>query len=457
MSPPERLTIDVSVARDYLDESREGHTEAATLFELARKGQIELATAPQGYRLDVRGDLAKQLRYCVVFRDWQGKQRKRSARTLAEARKLKASLTTDVDRGEFIDSRITFAEYAPEWIDRYRGRTKRGIKPETLTDYRKRLERDAFPYFARRRLSHIRPRDIKEYAALLEKQGASVGTVRIKLAPVKALLADALEEDLIRSNPAAGVRITAAASPAHDDEEEQAKSLTADELRALLDATPEAWRLFFEFLADSGLRIGEAIALQWRDVDPDARLVHVRRRLYRGRLDTPKSRYGKRRARISEHVADRLRTLRAAKPDEALAFPNTAGGYLDSGNVMSRVLKPAAVKPGLGQWVVAHGRRHAESWVGFHTLRHTCGSELFRQGWNAKQVQLQLGHHSPAFTMSVYIHVLPDDLPDHPGFGGNEAATRPTETGREDTPNGTSEPLELPGVPRLAEVAGARS
>jgi integrase len=395
-------------------------------------------------------------RYCVVFRDWQGKQRKRSARTLAEARKLKASLTTDVERGEFIDSRITFAEYAPAWIDRYKGRTKRGIKPETLVDYRKTIEREALPYFARMRLSHIRPRDIKEYAALLEKQGASAGTVRIKLAPVKALLADALEEDLIRSNPAAGVRVTAAA-PAHDEEEEQAKALTADELRALIDATPQAWRLFFEFLADSGLRIGEAIALQWRDVDPDARLVQVRRRLYRGRLDTPKSRYGKRRARISEHVAAQLRTLRAANPDEALMFPNTAGAYLDPGNVMTRVLKPAAVKAGLGQWVVAHGRRHAESWVGFHTLRHTCGSELFRKGWNAKQVQLQLGHHSPAFTMSVYIHVLPDDLPDHPGFGGNEVATRATENHREEAPTETAEPMELPGLPRLAEVAGARS
>jgi hypothetical protein len=59
--------------------------------------------------------------------------------------------------------------------------------------------------------------------------------------------------------------------------------------------------------------------------------------------------------------------------------------------------------------------------------------------------------------MSVYIHVLPDDLPDHPGFGGNEVATRATENDREDAPTETAEPLELPGLPSLAEVAGARS
>src|SRR5438876_8575690 len=59
-------------------------------------------------------------RYVVRFRDTQGRERKRSARTLAEARDLKATLTADVKRGEYRAlSRVTFAEYAPEWIDNY--------------------------------------------------------------------------------------------------------------------------------------------------------------------------------------------------------------------------------------------------------------------------------------------------------------------------------------------------
>ena len=35
---------------------------------------------------------------------------------------------------------------------------------------------------------------------------------------------------------------------------------------------------------------------------------------------------------------------------------------------------------------------------------------LFRSGWNAKQVQMVLGHHSPAFTLGTYVHLIPDDL-----------------------------------------------
>jgi hypothetical protein len=69
LASAELLTIDVTVARDYLDPRRAGHINAATLFELARQGEIELTTAPQGYRLDVEGDLAEQLRATFSHED----------------------------------------------------------------------------------------------------------------------------------------------------------------------------------------------------------------------------------------------------------------------------------------------------------------------------------------------------------------------------------------------------
>lgn len=63
MSLTERLTIDATVARDYLDPEQERHALALELFDLARRGQVELSTAPQGYRLDVSGgDLSEQMR-----------------------------------------------------------------------------------------------------------------------------------------------------------------------------------------------------------------------------------------------------------------------------------------------------------------------------------------------------------------------------------------------------------
>ena len=49
-------------------------------------------------------------------------------------------------------------------------------------------------------------------------------------------------------------------------------------------------------------------------------------------------------------------------------------------------------------------------WIGFHTFRHTCASLLFAEGRNAVQVQRWLGHHSPAFTLERYVHLLDDGV-----------------------------------------------
>lgn len=54
----------------------------------------------------------------------------------------------------------------------------------------------------------------------------------------------------------------------------------------------------------------------------------------------------------------------------------------------------------------------AESWVAFHTFRHTCATRLFRSGWNAVQVQKFLRHSDPGFTLRTYIHLLREDLPE---------------------------------------------
>jgi integrase len=337
-------------------------------------------------------------RYVVIFRDPHGKQRKRSARTLAEARDLKAALTADVRRGEYRAlSKVTFGEYAPEWIESYTGRTSRGIRPETLAEYRSDIERVAIPFFGRTQLAAIEPRDIKRLAAQLAESGLSAGSVRNTLAPVRALLATAFEEGLIRSNPASGLRIAQRVDVG--ETEERTKALTEEQLRALLGEIPNEWRLFFEFLTRTGLRIGEAIALTWEDIDFGKRRLHVRRRLYRGRLDAPKSRYGKRTIPLSEGLARALWRLRGTAPEVAPVFTTKVGTPLDASRVAARVLKPAA-------------RRAGVPWASFHTFRHTCATMLFRHGLNAKQVQMWLGHHSPAFTLATYVHLLPDDLPD---------------------------------------------
>lgn len=344
-------------------------------------------------------------RYVVRFRDPQGTPRQRSARTLAEARALRASFVADVARGDYRQlSRVTFAEYADAWGKTYSGRTNRGIRPETLKDYVSELASRAVPHFGRKRLAEIEPRDLKVYATLLSERGLKPATIRQAIAPVRALFATALEEGLIRSNPASGLRL-AISAPVDGETEEQAKALTEPELLALLEEVDPRWRLFVEFVAHTGMRIGEAVAIRWSDVDFGQRRVHVRRRWYRGTFARPKSKHSVRAIPLTERMTQQLWELRkaaSAPSDSALVYPNRDGRVLDPSNLRDRVLKPAVQAAGI-------------PWAGWHTLRHTCGSMLFRHGANAKQVQHWLGHHSPAFTLAVYVHLLPEDAAD-PAF-----------------------------------------
>jgi integrase len=161
-------------------------------------------------------------------------------------------------------------------------------------------------------------------------------------------------------------------------------------------------RLMFELLAATGVRRSELIPLEGRHLvlDGDRPHIRVRQRLRRrkgvGLVVGPlKSRYGRRDVPIPIELADRLRALCVAKDE--LVFRSSVGTFLDPDNIAERVLAPACSEAGL-------------EWVGFHAFRHTVASRLFAEGRDAVQVQRWLGHHSPAFTLATYVHLLDGDL-----------------------------------------------
>jgi integrase len=366
--------------------------------ESQRSGVLVKTGTPGIYR--------KGRRYVVVFRDTTGRQRKRSARTLAEARTLKAALTADVKRSEYVEeSRVSFADYARRWIETYDGRTARGVRPGTLRDYRRALGLDAdgkppgggaVAYFGRMPLASIRPQDVKAYATHVAARGVARNTVRLAVAPVKALLATAHEEGVIRSNPAVGLRLgrSVAASAV-----KVTHALNEEEVVRVLVEVPEQHRLLAEFLAQTGLRISEALALTKADIDFCRRRLSVSRRLYNGELDAPKSRHGVRQVPLSPTLAQRLWTRLAMVDADALVFADGDGQPLDRTHLY-RVVRAAGERAGI-EWP-----------VGLHTFRHTAGTIMFRRGVPKEAIRRLLGHHSWDFTAGTYLHLDDDDLPD---------------------------------------------
>jgi integrase len=227
--------------------------------------------------------------------------------------------------------------------------------------------------------------------------GAAAGTIRNALAPVRAMLADAAEDGIIRSNPAAGVRIPAHAKQA-DARPKQLEPAALERLRAKV--TDGALQLLVDFLVSTGLRVSELIALDWSDVNLATCRVSIRRRSYRG-MDEPKSRTSRRVLKLSPTMVERLRELWESQgrpsPDSPL-FLSPEGCRLDYSNLYKRLV------PSLRAAGIDYGFAHR--------FRHTNGTELRRRGVPLEDIQLQLGHHDLSFTQRVYVHTDAEDGPD---------------------------------------------
>lgn len=372
-------------------------------------------------------------RYVFSYRV-NGKQKWESCRTLDEARRAKQARSVDISRGEFEErSRITLHEYALEWVERYQGSGQHAIRPGTRDEYRRQLKQYALRFFGEReRLTDLTPRRIAQFGEWLREQtrpapiegdksrtvALSNATVKRIMAPLQACLSTAVREGLIRSNPAREVKLPGRAVVAED--EETVRAMSQAELATLSALIPEAWRLFFWLLTATGLRISEAVALEWRHLALDGSTPHVkvRQALVKGHMGPPKSRHGRREVPLDPELVDALSAHHRASEWPEAEHPVFAAGNgspLTPGNVFRRVLVPAREEACL-------------PWVGFHSFRHTCATLLFAEGRNVKQVQRWLGHHSPSFTLDTYIHLLDDGVggPLVLRGGANTVQTDPT-------------------------------
>lgn len=349
-------------------------------------------------------------RYVIRYRAG-GRKRSEAVRTLDQARRLKRAREAERDRGEFFEpSRVTFETYATEWVEVYTGRGRSGFRESTREDYRRELRRWVFPFWGDRlRLSELTPRHVSQLVAHLASQKGirekplSDSTIRSILNPVRACLATAVEDGLIRSNPAQRVRLPHRPR-LEEDGEEEVRVLPRQKAATLVALIDPRYQLMFRVLMATGLRVSELLALRWGDLhlkDPSPHLK-VRRAVVRGRLHPPKTRQGKRDVPLPRDLVSELREKRVGtrwSDDDHLVFPSSsdAGTPFQPGNLRRRVLAPAATKAGV-------------PWASFHTFRHTCASMLFQRGANAVQVQRWLGHHSPAFTLATYVHLMSHDL-----------------------------------------------
>lgn len=146
------------------------------------------------------------------------------------------------------------------------------------------------------------------------------------LVPVRLCLADAERDGLVVGEPAKTLLLPRRRG-GNGWHFEQGRFLTREQLRRVLAEISAEWSPFFDLLASTGLRVSEAIALRWMDLDLGAPCLWVRRSIVRGVVGAPKSRFGRRCVPLDADLAARHGPETG---EEDLVFPSTSGTPLDT-------------------------------------------------------------------------------------------------------------------------------
>ncbi|MEO6859728.1 MAG: tyrosine-type recombinase/integrase [Solirubrobacteraceae bacterium] len=277
----------------------------------------------------------------------------------------------------------TFADAAAEYL-RY-VREDRGRKPSTLRGYRSAIEAHLLPAFGEMAVEDVTTEAIERWLAGFDGSAATRNKLLIQLHGI-----------LGRAKKVYGLRVNAAA------EVEKFARRSSGEIQVF--APEEVWALvrtasseqdgaMFLTAAFTGLRMGELLALRWRDVDFAGQTIRVRASYYLGQLTTPKS--GKVRAvPMAPDVASAFAQLGRRENwlgDDDLVFAGVAGDHLD-GSALRRRYKDALARASLRP-------------LRFHDLRHTFGTRMIAKA-DIRRVQEWMGHADIQTTMR-YLHYAP--------------------------------------------------
>jgi integrase len=347
-----------------------------------------------------------------VFIDYK---RKRKAKCIGDslktaklfAEKMEAALLLgqfDLNKDE-TKSR-PFDTYFTNWLNTY---AKAHCKPSTVERYQRTFRLYLSPTLKNKDLGTISREDVKKLVYGLVNTGQSRNSIKAVLTPLIELFNHAVEDGHVSVNPAMRVLKR---SHTEDSRKGKADFLTREELSVLLSTCHAHFPGYYPFvllLARTGLRLGEAIALQWGDIDFHGRFLEVQRAFSGPHLSTPKN--GKtRRVDMSLQLTETLKACLVERKAETLrkgwgevplwVFLSEEGTPYNRGNFRWRIWYKLLEKAGL--------RR-----IRIHDVRHTFASLLLQNGESLVYVKEQMGHHSIQLTVDTYGHLIP---------GGNRAA-----------------------------------
>lgn len=364
------------------------------------------------YRKHDNGTWEYRVRYKDRSSQKHKEKSKRGFKTKKEAQLAAAKVEMDLDYYGFSeDGNEMVDKYFENWLEVYK---KPHVKPITYSLQERNVRLNILPKWQGYKLKEIERTEYQRWINAL-RETYTEGTVRRIHSIINSALNDAVHEfRILRENPISRITV-----PKDNQDDKEVKFFTIEQLELFLSKVKAPQKnakyqhsiqyfVLFTLLARTGIRIGEALALTWDDIDLEGRKLNINKTLVyptnsKPYLSTPKSKKSKRSIGLDDqtlqllkkHRINRnevyLRYMNYKKADTNIVFHQHEGRWLRT-NVVREYFKEICKRTNLPV-------------LSPHALRHSHAVHLLEAGASLKYVSERLGHSSIKTTADTYLHV----------------------------------------------------
>ncbi len=324
----------------------------------------------------------------------------------------------------FVPSELSYSDYLDFWLEEY---CKVNLKLTTVENYEKRIRLNIKPALGFYKLNALSPTSLQRFINKMFNQGYSRNT----LSTIQRILSGSLNyaidtAQFIQSNPMRTVKIPSCrAVPETPTRSTPHIYIPKDKIKEIFSRFPEGSSPFIpmQFGYKCGMRLGEAFAICWEDVNIDAKTIDINKQVQWDKdnkcwyFSNPK--YNS--FRVIDIDSELCEILRREydKQQRAKVFYDDMyiNLYMDekrhiNTNGVGTIIHPVAVRE-CGAYIIPRTMQHTSGIIHhqmgfkeftFHSFRHTHATMLAESGAPIKYTQERLGHKNITITMQIYQH-----------------------------------------------------
>ena len=313
----------------------------------------------------------------------------------------------DCKRGQ-ITAAVKFETFAEQWFEEY---AKVNLRPTSYARM-KQLTKRVYPAIGHKRLDKITARDIQKFITDMLTNGRNLNngkplsrkTAVHHLSFISDVFSYAVRMGMLCDNPCRRVFV-----PKQEQEEKQI--YTIEQVKILyenLKSEPMKYQAYLLLSIYSGYRRSEMLGIEWKDIDFEHDLIHVRRTsqytsekgIY---TDTTKTRKSKRVSKMPASIMNLLRQFKADQNEEARRLGTKWEDY----DRLFTKWNGAPMNPQTPfEWLKGYCERIGIPFRNIHSLRHLHASLLIFEGVDVVAVSEDMGHSVVGTTLNLYSHMF---------------------------------------------------